>query len=159
MLFNSPVFIAFFVCVFALYWAIRARVPQNVLILAASYVFYGAWSWKFLALLLASTLIDYACGLLIAGAGSQRRKRVIMVASVTANLVFLAAFKYLGFFVREAAELLTSLGFQANLPVLQIVLPVGISFYTFQTIGYVVDRPSGTSSTCTGARCPRSGAC
>jgi D-alanyl-lipoteichoic acid acyltransferase DltB (MBOAT superfamily) len=139
VLFNSPVFILFFVCVFALYWALRARVPQNFLILAASYVFYGAWSWKFLALLIASTLIDYACGRLIAAAGSQRSRRLIMVASVSANLAFLAAFKYLGFFVREAAELLTALGFQANLPVLQIVLPVGISFYTFQTIGYVVD--------------------
>ncbi len=62
-----------------------------------------------------------------------------MLASVTANLLFLATFKYLGFFVREAAQLLESLGFQANLPVLEIVLPVGISFYTFQTIGYVVD--------------------
>jgi len=139
VLFNSPVFIAFFVCVFALYWAIRARVPQNALVLAASYVFYGAWSWKFLALLIASTLIDYACGQLIAAARTPARRRLVMVASVTANLAFLATFKYLGFFVRQAADLLTALGFQANLPVLQIVLPIGISFYTFQTIGYVVD--------------------
>lgn len=139
MLFNSPVFIAFFVGVFALYWALRARVPQNALILVASYVFYGAWSWKFLALLVASTLIDYVCGLLIASAKTARRRKAVMLASVTANLGFLATFKYLGFFVHEAAELLAALGFQANLPVLQVVLPVGISFYTFQTIGYVVD--------------------
>ncbi len=139
MLFNSPVFIVFFVCVFALYWGLRARVPQNALILAASYVFYGAWSWKFLALLIASTLIDFVCGLLIARAATQGRKRLIMLASVTANLIFLATFKYLGFFLQETAEFLAALGFQANLPVLKIVLPVGISFYTFQTIGYVVD--------------------
>ena len=139
MLFNSPTFIIFFICVFALYWGLRARVPQNFLLLVASYVFYGAWSWKFLSLLIASTLVDYVAGRLIGVAPSPRSKRVIMLVSVTANLVFLATFKYLGFFVREASELLEAMGFQANLPVLEIVLPIGISFYTFQTIGYVVD--------------------
>jgi alginate O-acetyltransferase complex protein AlgI len=139
MLFNSPTFVLFFIVVFALYWGVRARIAQNALLLVASYIFYGAWSWKFLLLLIASTIIDYACGLLISRASDPGRKRLIMLASVTANLLFLATFKYLGFFVREAAELLESLGFQANLPVLEIVLPVGISFYTFQTIGYVVD--------------------
>jgi alginate O-acetyltransferase complex protein AlgI len=139
MLFNSPAFIVFFFCVFVLYWALRARVPQNALLLAASYVFYGAWSWKFLLLLLASTLVDYVCGRWIAASPNPLRKRAIMLASVTANLVFLATFKYLGFFVHEAAQLLEAMGFQAHLPVLKIVLPVGISFYTFQTIGYVVD--------------------
>ena len=139
MLFNSPTFIIFFICVFALYWGLRARVPQNFLLLAASYVFYGAWSWKFLSLLIASTLVDYVAGRLIDSAPSPRSKRVIMLVSVTANLVFLATFKYLGFFVREASELLEAMGFQAHLPVLEIVLPIGISFYTFQTIGYVVD--------------------
>jgi alginate O-acetyltransferase complex protein AlgI len=139
MLFNSPTFVVFFIVVFALYWGVRRRVPQNVVLLVASYVFYGAWSWKFLLLLLASTLVDYLCGNLIARAPDQRHKRLVMLASVTVNLTFLATFKYLGFFVREAAELLESLGFQANLPVLKVVLPVGISFYTFQTIGYIVD--------------------
>jgi alginate O-acetyltransferase complex protein AlgI len=139
VLFNSPVFVVFFACVFGLYWTLRARVPQNALLLVASYVFYGAWSWKFLLLLLASTMVDYVCGMLIGASESRRRKRLIMLTSVTANLTFLAAFKYLGFFVQEAADLLKSLGFQANLPVLEIVLPIGISFYTFQTIGYVLD--------------------
>lgn len=139
MLFNSPTFVLFFIVVFALYWGVRARVAQNAVLLVASYIFYGAWSWKFLLLLIASTIIDYGCGLLISRASDPQRKRLIMLASVTANLLFLATFKYLGFFVREAAQLLESLGFQANLPVLEIVLPVGISFYTFQTIGYVVD--------------------
>ena len=139
MLFNSPTFIIFFVCVFSLYWALRARTPQNVLLLAASYVFYGAWSWKFLALLFASTLFDFACGMLIAAATEQRRKRLFLVASVVANLALLATFKYLGFFVHEAAALLEWLGFHPSIPVLSIVLPVGISFYTFQSLGYVVD--------------------
>jgi D-alanyl-lipoteichoic acid acyltransferase DltB (MBOAT superfamily) len=139
MLFNSLTFVVFYVVVFALYWTVRARLPQNVLLLVASWVFYGAWSWKFLLLLLASTVLDYVCGLLIAKAASVQRKRLVMLISVTANLLFLAAFKYFGFFVTEFAALLEQLGFQANLPVLEIVLPVGISFYTFQTIGYIVD--------------------
>jgi alginate O-acetyltransferase complex protein AlgI len=118
---------------------LRARAPQNVLLLAASWIFYGAWSWKFLLLLIASTLLDYVAGLLIAGAKNPRRKRLVLLISVTGNLLFLATFKYLGFFVNEFAELLERLGLNANLPILEIVLPVGISFYTFQTIGYVID--------------------
>jgi D-alanyl-lipoteichoic acid acyltransferase DltB (MBOAT superfamily) len=139
VLFNSLTFVVFYVAVFALYWLLRARGPQNVLLLAASWVFYGAWSWKFLLLLIASTVLDYICGLLIASATNAQRKRLVLLVSVTANLLFLATFKYLGFFVVEFADLLQRLGFNANVPILEIVLPVGISFYTFQTIGYVVD--------------------
>ena len=139
MLFNSLTFVVFYLVVFTLYWLLRARTPQNLLLLVASWVFYGAWSWKFLLLLLGSTVLDYVCGLLIAGASDRRRKRLVLIVSVSANLLFLATFKYLGFFVTEFAQLLERFGFNANLPVLEIVLPVGISFYTFQTIGYVVD--------------------
>ncbi|HET7608769.1 MAG TPA: MBOAT family O-acyltransferase, partial [Gammaproteobacteria bacterium] len=139
MLFNSLTFVVFYLAVFALYWLLRARTPQNVLLLAASWIFYGAWSWKFLLLLLGSTMLDYVCGLLIARAPDRRRKRLVLTVSVTVNLLFLATFKYLGFFVTEFAELLRQLGVDVGLPVLNIVLPVGISFYTFQTIGYVVD--------------------
>ncbi|HUQ53042.1 MAG TPA: MBOAT family O-acyltransferase [Gammaproteobacteria bacterium] len=139
MLFNSVTFVAFYVTVFAAYWLLHARRPQNLLLLGASWIFYGAWSWKFLLLLLASTVLDYVCGLLIDGAASQRRKRLVLIVSVTSNLLFLATFKYLGFFAAELAALLERVGFDASLPVLNIVLPVGISFYTFQTIGYVVD--------------------
>jgi alginate O-acetyltransferase complex protein AlgI len=139
VLFNSATFAVFYLVVFALYWWLRARTPQNVLLLLASWVFYGAWSWKFLLLLIASTVLDYVCGLLIASSKSQRRKRLVLLISVTSNLLFLATFKYLGFFISEFAELLRALGFDPHLPVLQIVLPIGISFYTFQTIGYIVD--------------------
>lgn len=139
MLFNSLTFVVFYVVVFALYWLIRARLPQNALLLAASWMFYGAWSWKFLLLLIASTVLDYGCGLLIERASTPRRKRAWLLLSVGGNLTFLATFKYLGFFVTELATLLERLGFNANMPALEIVLPVGISFYTFQTIGYVVD--------------------
>ncbi len=139
MLFNSLTFVVFYAAVFALYWLLKARAPQNVLLLAASWIFYGAWSWKFLLLLIASTLLDYVAGLLIGASSNSRRKRLVLLISVTGNLIFLATFKYLGFFVTEFADLLERLGFNANIPVLEIVLPVGISFYTFQTIGYVVD--------------------
>jgi alginate O-acetyltransferase complex protein AlgI len=139
MLFNSVTFVIFYVVVFALYWLLRARTPQNVLLLVASWIFYGAWSWKFLLLLLASSALDYVCGLLIESAASQRRKRLLLIVSVGGNLLFLATFKYLGFFVTEFGALLEQLGFSASRPVLEIVLPVGISFYTFQTIGYIVD--------------------
>jgi alginate O-acetyltransferase complex protein AlgI len=139
MLFNSPSFILFFVCVFALYWMLSARTWQNRLLLVASYIFYGAWSWKFLLLLMLTTVMDYACGLLIAQAPNAARKRLFMLASVSINLAVLAIFKYFGFFVSETAALLESLGFKASLPVLEVILPVGISFYTFQSIGYVVD--------------------
>jgi D-alanyl-lipoteichoic acid acyltransferase DltB (MBOAT superfamily) len=139
MLFNSPTFVVFFVCVFAAYWLLRSRVQQNILLLVASYVFYGAWSWKFLLLLLLTTLVDYTCGRVIHASATARRRRFVMLASVATNLGILATFKYLGFFVQETATLLESIGWRVNLPVLEIVLPVGISFYTFQSIGYVVD--------------------
>jgi D-alanyl-lipoteichoic acid acyltransferase DltB (MBOAT superfamily) len=139
MLFNSPSFILFFVCVFALYWMLPARTWQNRLLLAASYIFYGAWSWKFLLLLMMTTVLDYTCGLLIAQTSNAARKRLFMLASVSINLSVLAIFKYFGFFVSETAAFLEGMGFRASLPVLEVILPVGISFYTFQSIGYVVD--------------------
>lgn len=139
MLFNSQIFVLFFVSVFVLYWSLRARTPQNILLLIASYVFYGTWSWKFLLLMIASTLFDYACGNLIGATTDRKRRQQILVASIAANLGLLFTFKYCGFFIQESVDFLAQLGFRANLPVLQIVLPVGISFYTFQSLGYVVD--------------------
>jgi D-alanyl-lipoteichoic acid acyltransferase DltB (MBOAT superfamily) len=139
MLFNSMTFAVFYVTVFALYWLVRARTPQNVLLLVASWVFYAAWSPKFLLLLIGTSALDYTCGRLIEAAGTLQRKRLVLLASVSINLAVLAIFKYFGFFVAEFAELMTALGFAAHVPTLAIVLPVGISFYTFQSIGYVVD--------------------
>src|SRR5262245_60814945 len=139
MLFNSPTFIVFLFVVFCLYWAIGRRRPQNLLLLIASYIFYGTWSWKFLLLLMASTVVDYGVGRLIFAAQDVKRKRALLIASVAVNLGFLGFFKYSGFFVTEAVHLLNSLGFEAHVRTLQIVLPVGISFYTFQSLGYVVD--------------------
>jgi alginate O-acetyltransferase complex protein AlgI len=143
MLFNSPTYLVFFVAVFCLYWAVRRRVAQNVLLLVAGYVFYGTWSWKFLLLLWFSTLLDYTCGRLIGSAPTQARRRAVLIASAIINLGLLAVFKYLGFFVQQAAELLQALGLQPHFPVLQVVLPVGISFYTFQSLSYVIDTYRG----------------
>jgi alginate O-acetyltransferase complex protein AlgI len=139
MLFNSPTFIVFLFVVFCLYWAIGRHRPQNVLLLIASYVFYGVWSWKFLLLLIASTLVDFGVGRLLGATQDVKTRRTLLIASVAVNLGFLGFFKYYGFFVTEAVGLLNSLGFEAHLRTLQIVLPVGISFYTFQSLSYVVD--------------------
>ena len=140
MLFNSPTFIVFLFIVLCLYWAIGRRQPQNVLLLAASYVFYGAWSWKFLLL-----VDSQHAGRLRRWPAHRRatsdvkRRRVLLIASVAVNLGFLGFFKYYGFFVTEAVDLLNAIGFQAHVRTLEIVLPVGISFYTFQSLSYVVD--------------------
>jgi alginate O-acetyltransferase complex protein AlgI len=139
MLFNSPLFVVFFATVLCLYWWIGRRKRQNAFLLIASYVFYGTWSLKFLALLWFSTVIDYTCGRLLGASENPRRRRTIMIVSIIVNLTLLGTFKYAGFFVLQAADLLQLMGFQPHLPVLQIVLPIGISFYTFQSLGYVVD--------------------
>ena len=137
MLFNSLVFLVFLAVVLPLYYVLGHR-RQNLMLLVASYVFYGAWDWRFLILLLVSTVIDYSCGRGLEVAGPRGRKAWLML-SLCSNLGILGFFKYFGFFVSSAAALLESLGFQASMPVLQIVLPVGISFYTFQTMAYTID--------------------
>jgi alginate O-acetyltransferase complex protein AlgI len=139
MLFNSPTFIIFFLAVFCLYWFIRRRTPQNVLLLIAGYVFYGTWSWKFLLLLWFSTLLDFFLAQLVDSAKEPRQRKQYVALSAVINLGLLGFFKYSGFFVAEAAELLTKLGFEPHVSVLQVVLPIGISFYTFQSLGYVID--------------------
>ncbi len=138
MIFNSFIFWAFFACVVAIYWRLPHR-GQNTFLLIASYVFYGYWSWKFLGLLLGATIVDYYVSTRMADTESKSRRHKLIVLSVVANLTFLGFFKYYGFFVREMGELLTSMGFEPHLPVLKIILPVGISFYTFQSMSYTID--------------------
>jgi alginate O-acetyltransferase complex protein AlgI len=139
MLFNSPQFIIFFLVVFSLYWLVLRKRAQNILLLIASYIFYGFWSWKFLSLLLISTIVDYFVGLAIGKAETQRRKRHLLYISLLTNLGLLGTFKYAGFFISEAEAFLTTLGFQVHPHTLAIILPVGISFYTFQTLSYTID--------------------
>ncbi|MBT8405679.1 MAG: MBOAT family protein, partial [Gemmatimonadetes bacterium] len=138
MLFNSYLFWAFFAVVLLLYRGLKHR-GQNRMLLVASYVFYGSWDWRFLSLIVFSTLVDYWVGLALADpSATDRRRRRLVTVSLVSNLGLLAVFKYLGFFVDSAAALLEGLGLQANLPSLHIILPVGISFYTFQTLSYTI---------------------
>ena len=141
MLFNSLAFAAFLPLVFALYWALgRAHIRwQNTLLLAASYVFYGWWDYRFLGLLFLSSSVDYALGIAMELSASKRRRRAFLIASLCVNLGVLGFFKYFNFFAESFTELLNGLGLQAHPTTLQIVLPVGISFYTFQTLSYTID--------------------
>ncbi|NOX59834.1 MAG: hypothetical protein GXP29_13395 [Planctomycetes bacterium] len=138
MLFNSWEFAIFFVVVFGLYNVLALR-AQNVLLLVASYFFYGCWDWRFLSLIVISTVVDFVVAKRIEETDDDRRKRRFLLVSVCTNLGILGFFKYFNFFVDSAAAVLTSFGLQANLPTLHIILPVGISFYTFQTMAYTID--------------------
>jgi alginate O-acetyltransferase complex protein AlgI len=137
LLFNSYVFWLFFLLVVLAYWRLPHR-GQNRLLLVASYVFYGWWDWRFLSLIAISTLVDFVAARGIAD-GGRRRRRLFLLLSICTNLGLLGACKYYGFFAAELARLLAVMGLGASLPALQVVLPVGISFYTFQTMGYTID--------------------
>ena len=140
MLFNSFVFVGFFVLTYALYLALQPRVrAQNVLLLVASYVFYGYWDWRFLGLLAISTLIDFTIGPALYRAVTPGRRKLLLAISVCANLGILGFFKYYDFFAASFAELLHLVGMNPDPLTLDILLPVGISFYTFQTMSYTID--------------------
>ncbi len=138
MVFNSLQFALFLPAVVGVYWSLRAR-GQLWLILVASYVFYGYWDWRFLSLLVLSTLVDYSVGRGLGSDRSERSRRRLLWVSLVVNLGVLAGFKYADFFVDSAVELLETAGLSAQRPVLEVVLPVGISFYTFQTMSYTID--------------------
>jgi alginate O-acetyltransferase complex protein AlgI len=108
-------------------------------LLIASYVFYGAWDWRFLFLILASTVVDFFAAARIEASDFARTRRGFLVLSLAVNLGILGFFKYLNFGIESLAVLLTWIGLEPHLSTLQIILPVGISFYTFQTISYTVD--------------------
>src|SRR5262249_8113786 len=102
-------------------------------------LFYGYWDWRFLALLMVSTVVDFTIARCLDAQQDPRRRKALLLVSLSTNLGILGFFKYFGFFAESLADLLHALGFQAHLPTLHIVLPVGISFYTFQTLSYTVD--------------------
>jgi alginate O-acetyltransferase complex protein AlgI len=141
MLFNSSSFLVFLPIVFALYWLSTPgrRQWQNGVLLIASYVFYGWWDWRFLLLLAFSTALDYVAGLAVHNAGSEKTRRIWLWATVALNLGLLGFFKYFNFFIDSAVRLLELLGFQANPWSLNVILPIGISFYTFHGLSYVID--------------------
>lgn len=141
MLFNSFEFAVFLPIVFILYWILPRKTVrfQNILVLIASYYFYGCWDWRFLGLLAFSTLLDFYSGIRIHNSLSGGARKGWLIASVTINLGFLAYFKYFGFFVDSFVRLLSSNGLTAYSSTLNIILPIGISFYTFHGLSYVFD--------------------
>ena len=140
MLFNSLAFSLFLPVAFACYWWVfRSLRVQNLFVLLASWFFYGWWDWRFLGLLLISTFGDYAIGLALGRQQDPRSRRWLLGASLLLNLGLLGFFKYFDFFIAGMADLLIAIGFEPHLPTLRLILPVGISFYTFQTLSYTID--------------------
>ncbi len=140
MLFNSLSFAVFLPIVFAIYWALRNSLRyQNIMLLLASYFFYGWWDVRFLGLIVASTVVDYLLGQHLATATKVSKRKLLLTASMLFNLGLLGVFKYYNFFIGNFTEIANSIGFHTNPILLKIALPVGISFYTFQTMSYTID--------------------
>ena len=138
MLFNSWAYALFLPVVVAAYYCLNHR-AQNYFLLAASYFFYGCWDYRFSLLMAFSTVVDYVVAREMARSEDQRRRKRYLLVSLVTNLGILACFKYFNFFVDSLAQLCAALGIPAHLPTLRIVLPVGISFYTFQALAYTID--------------------
>ena len=141
MFFNSIDFAIFLPVVFFLYWFVTNRNLkfQNIFVVISSYVFYAFWDWRFLALILFSTCTDFFTGILLSREESESKRKFILCISIFVNLFFLGFFKYCNFFIENFASVFTFLGFKFDYRRLNIVLPVGISFYTFQTMSYTID--------------------
>ncbi len=141
MFFNSLHFAAFLPIVFLLYWFVfnKNKSWQNSLLIVASYYFYACWDWHFLFLLVFSTFLDYFTGIMIEKNTSEFKRKFWFWLSVSINLGFLGVFKYYNFFVTSFSELLAGFGCQVNPLLIQVILPVGISFYTFHGLSYVID--------------------
>ncbi len=138
MIFNSLEFAVFFISVFWVYFAISVKY-RWALLLFASYVFYASWNPLYTVLIIGSTFVDYMAGVKIEEAESKRNKKFYLSVSLVSNLGLLAFFKYYGFFANETNWLLEAIGLSSRVPMFQILLPVGISFYTFQTMSYSID--------------------
>lgn len=141
MLFNSIQFAVFLPVVFSLYWWIGPKNlrKQNILLFVASYFFYACWDWRFLFLLMFSTLLDYFTGLKMENCKSLKNKKFWFWLSILINLGFLGVFKYYNFFVESFAQAVANFGLTVHPTTLNIILPVGISFYTFHGLSYVID--------------------
>ena len=141
MLFNSLDFALFLPIVFILYWFVTKKnlKAQNILIVVASYVFYGWWDYRFLSLILFSTLVDYAIGRALSTQEDTSKRKALLWTSILVNLGFLGFFKYYNFFLDNFVSAFSFFGQEINANSLNIILPVGISFYTFQTLSYSID--------------------
>lgn len=141
MLFNSIEFAIFLPIVFILYWFVtnKSLKIQNLLLLAASYVFYGWWDYRFLSLIVFSSMIDYSIGLQMFKTDAKNKRKLLLFASLFVNLGLLGFFKYYNFFIDSFVDAFTFFGHSINPNRLNVILPVGISFYTFQTLSYSID--------------------
>jgi alginate O-acetyltransferase complex protein AlgI len=138
MVFNSAVFLVFLAIVLAAYYRSRHR-TQNLILVIASYVFYGWWDWRFLGLLLFTTFFDYGCARLIESTRIPNRRKWLLTFSMTMNLAVIGFFKYFNFFADGFEKVLTTFGMRADLPTIHVILPLGISFYTFLSMSYTID--------------------
>lgn len=141
MLFNSIDFAIFLPIVFILYWFVTNKnlKLQNLLIVISSYIFYGWWDWRFLSLILFSTILDYSIGISLSKQVNQNKRKMLLWISILMNLGFLGFFKYYNFFLANFMTAFSFFGTEINANSLNIILPVGISFYTFQTLSYTID--------------------
>ena len=141
MLFNSLEFTLFLPIVFLIYWFLvnKNLKLQNFFLLIASYVFYGWWDWRFLSLILFSTIVDYLVGIQIYNSPTKQLKKVWLWVSLGVNLGFLGFFKYYNFFIKSWMDAWGTVGYEMSPYTIKVILPVGISFYTFQTLSYSID--------------------
>jgi len=140
MLFNSIEYLLFLPIIFAVYWSLnKYLVWQNILLLCSSYLFYALWDYRFLSLIIASSLADFLIGIQLDKQKSKTTRKALLGLSLFINLGFLLVFKYYNFFIDSFSDLIGLFGFSLNLTTLNIILPVGISFYTFQTLSYTID--------------------
>ncbi len=145
MLFVEARFFAFLAIVMLLYWGVlRGRRQRHVFLLASSYLFYAAWDWRFLGLIVLSSAVDYVVALRLVQSASQAARKGWLLASLLVNLGMLGVFKYAGFFVDSLTGILEAVGLGVSQTTLNITLPVGISFFTFQTLSYTIDVYRGT---------------
>jgi alginate O-acetyltransferase complex protein AlgI len=143
MLFDTPIYLIFLSLIVLVYWRLKLR-QQNVLLLLASYFFYGWWDWRFLLLMIASTAIDFVIARGIEGATDPAKRKMLLVSSLILNFAILGFFKYFNFFLDSTVTALDAVGIH-GIPrsLLGVILPPGISFYTFQEVAYIVDVNAG----------------
>ena len=141
MFFNSINFAIFFPIVFIIYWSLKNKplIYQNIFILISSYIFYAWWDWRFLSLIVLSTIVDYFVGIKMSNSNSNQKKKNYLLFSIFINIGLLFVFKYFNFFISSFEQVIHSVGLPFNTKTLNIILPVGISFYTFQTLSYSID--------------------
>ena len=140
MLFNSFAFLLYLPLTFLLYWCVSGKLRrQNCFVVVASYVFYGWWDRRFVVLIAFATLLSYLSGILLDRLGNKRHRRIVLSVSVVVNLAVLGVFKYYNFFVENLQALLSPLGVRLDDVTVSLILPVGISFYTFQALSYSID--------------------